>query len=262
MLNKMTEIKNVNSPQLHEWYILKTDAQLKVIEKELQTNTASRKVIVNLISEHKTVIELCCNYSYDELITTSNFLVLYHLKFDLSRVNLTQNNVNVSSITSLVNILIKTNKLIKTSTQKLIELQNSAVAFCVYKDAIDTFNIQLVDKILEGYSFNIGHNLRTIRIIKKERKRANINWNESNKVKALLIEQGKTPYNKETAPDGEKWLVYFTSDCEYWWYWNKSTPVPPYPNYRVYSFVPTRDAKIKLRQTLNSNTYAHLNYSE
>ena len=116
----------------------------------------------------------------------------------------------------------------------------------------------------------MGFGLSSIRIRKKKRVRANIDWGTSNKNKERILAEGKVPFNKDSAPDGIKWLAYHTSDYEYWWYWNKA--VSNVLHRTVYAFVPTAQSgkenvklvgtKALLRKKLADNPYAHLNFEE
>jgi len=103
------------------------------------------------------------------------------------------------------------------------------------------FNKLISDKISEGYCFEtiIGE----FEVVKKDRNKRSqmINWGESNKKKQVIINSGEIPFNKETAPTGINWFIYFTSEVSYLWKWIRSLSVKKY-----YYFIPCWDNKRKL----------------
>tara|TARA_Y100000385_G_C12721730_1_gene478948 strand:- start:153 stop:518 length:366 start_codon:yes stop_codon:yes gene_type:complete len=100
----------------------------------------------------------------------------------------------------------------------------------------------IIDYILDGKEFNMGSNLSTLSIVRMERdpRSPAIDWGESNKYKAELIEKGEELYNKET-DQGVKWQLYYT-DKEYLkYYWRKGKC--KVKNKSVYRFDATRGIK-------------------
>lgn len=61
-------------------------------------------------------------------------------------------------------------------------------------------------------------------------------WNESNKRRKEIEERGGTPYNGDTAPDGEKWLVYLTEGEFPYLIWSRSHY---FPMTRCWFFTPS-----------------------
>ena len=133
-----------------------------------------------------------------------------------------------------------------------------------FKNICNQFNIMIMDYILEGKEFNMGYNLSTLSIVRRERdpRTPRINWGESNKYKKELVEQGKKLYSADT-DSGEKWHIYYT-DSEYCrYYWNKSGC--KVQNKSVYKFVPTRGLKgnkEKLIHMLKSDELAYLKFKK
>lgn len=102
------------------------------------------------------------------------------------------------------------------------------------------------DLILDGETVYLGHHLGFIKVVPKKAK-GKVDWNESLKYKAKLIEEGKTPYNKDdhlkakaaNLPyDGVKWFIPYDNEIQHYINWY------PYsnklPNKRDYSFTPAR----------------------
>ncbi len=120
--------------------------------------------------------------------------------------------------------------------------RDDSVSKQTFVDICSEFNIMIIDYILDGKEFNMGSNLSTLSIVRMERdpRSPAIDWGESNKYKAELIEKGKELYNKET-DQGIKWQLYYT-DKEYLkYYWRKGKC--KVKNKSVYRFDATRGIK-------------------
>ena len=254
----------INTKEIYKFHMDKTYVQLITFEKELLGYKIGKSKLITLLSNHKQVIDKCCNMKYEDIINIKNIYELNRLDFNLAKINIFQENVNPSTIKSLASLILEVNKNIKDKEAKVLFLQNNSLAYVVYKQIIDSFNVRIIDKILEGYSFTMGYGLSDLKIRKKKRTKANIDWGKSNALKELILSRGGTPYNKETAPHGENWFVYFTSDYEYWWFWAKPQ-ASAIPNYTLYAFTPSNGingAKAKLRNLLKKNDFAKLNFSQ
>ena len=120
--------------------------------------------------------------------------------------------------------------------------RDDSVSKETFVDICGEFNIMIIDYILDGKEFNMGYNLSTLSIVRMERdpRSPAIDWGESNKYKAELIEKGEELYNKET-DQGIKWQLYYT-DKEYLkYYWRKGKC--KVKNKSVYRFDATRGIK-------------------
>jgi hypothetical protein len=120
--------------------------------------------------------------------------------------------------------------------------RDDSVSKEIFVDICSEFNIMIIDYILDGKEFNMGSNLSTLSIVRMERdpRSPAIDWGESNKYKAELIEKGEELYNKETG-QGIKWQLYYT-DKEYLkYYWRKGKC--KVKNKSVYRFDATRGIK-------------------
>tara|TARA_R100000951_G_scaffold9319_1_gene8279 strand:+ start:1413 stop:1889 length:477 start_codon:yes stop_codon:yes gene_type:complete len=114
--------------------------------------------------------------------------------------------------------------------------KNTFVSVC------SDFNIMIIDRLLEGKEFNMGHNLSTLSIVRKLRdpRSPSIDWGESNKYKQELLDAGTPLFNKETG-EGVKWHIYYT-DGEYLkYYWRKGKC--KVKNKTAYRFDATRGIK-------------------
>ena len=135
-----------------------------------------------------------------------------------------------------------------------ISQNGDGVDYATFKEILEKLFKKLAKKIIHGYKFTIGHGLGLIEVIKIKRKfhtnkdgvpKVAIDWGPSNKRKAELISEGRIPYNKKTAPDGVKWLIFHTalSYCRWKWYKKSYHMIP---NMTTYSFKPTHTNKREL----------------
>ena len=129
-------------------------------------------------------------------------------------------------------------------------------------DICAEFNMGMIDYLLEGKEFNMGYNLSTLSIVRKDRDPRNprVDWGESNKYKAELLAEGQELYNNETG-EGVKWHIYYT-DGEYLkYYWRKGKC--KVKNKSVYRFDATRGVKGnkgKLIELMKEDDLAYLKF--
>lgn len=140
----------------------------------------------------------------------------------------------------------------------------SPVDKTMFKNICSDFNIMIVDHILEGKEFNMGHNLSKLSIVRMERdpRAPRVDWAESNKYKQELKDSGEKLYDKETG-EGVKWQIYFTDEYYYKYYWRKGKC--KVPNKSVYRFDATRGLKgnkEKLTKLLKGDDLAYLKFKK
>tara|TARA_R100000742_G_C4260262_1_gene78079 strand:+ start:209 stop:682 length:474 start_codon:yes stop_codon:yes gene_type:complete len=134
----------------------------------------------------------------------------------------------------------------------------------LFRDICSDFNIMIMDYILEGKEFNMGNNLSTISILRRDRdpRSPRVDWGESNKYKEELIAEGKKLYDSKTG-EGTKWHIYHTDDfyCKFYWYKGKCRV----QNKSVYRFDATRGVKgnkDKLIRLLKEDELAYLKFKK
>tara|TARA_R110002050_G_scaffold216407_5_gene352482 strand:- start:547 stop:1020 length:474 start_codon:yes stop_codon:yes gene_type:complete len=142
--------------------------------------------------------------------------------------------------------------------------ENEYIDKAIFADICHTFNMGIMDYILEGKKFNMGNNLSTISIIRRDRdpRSPRIDWGESNKYKKELLDNGEEIYDHITEL-GTKWFIYHTDEfyCKY--YWNKGKC--KVPNKSVYRFDATRGLKgnkDKLIALLKEDDLAYLKFKK
>lgn len=140
------------------------------------------------------------------------------------------------------------------------------LSYAGFREVCEEFNKLVMEEILKGKEFHIGFRLSSISIIRIERNFKNppVDWNETNKYKQELLEEGYTEddfYHPDNNPDGKKYFIYHTDPWYCRFYWNKLGC--RVKNKSVYSFVPTRGKKgnvTKLKQLLKEDDLAYLNF--
>jgi len=142
--------------------------------------------------------------------------------------------------------------------------ENEYIDKSIFSDICHTFNMGIIEYVLEGKKFNMGNNLSTISIIRRDRdpRSPRIDWGESNKYKKELLDKGEEIYDHVTEL-GTKWFIYHTDEfyCKY--YWNKGKC--KVPNKSVYRFDATRGLKgnkDKLIALLKEDDLAYLKFKK
>ena len=141
---------------------------------------------------------------------------------------------------------------------------NTNINSNLFRDICSEFNIMIINYVLEGKEFNMGNNLSTLSIVRKDRdpRSPRIDWGESNKYKKELLKEGKDLYNSETGK-GIKWHIYHTDSfyCKYYWRKGKCKV----SNKSVYRFHATRGIKgnkEKLIYLLKNDELAYLKFKK
>ena len=141
---------------------------------------------------------------------------------------------------------------------------NGPISSKLFRDICTEFNVKVIESMLEGEVFNLGNNLSSISIVRKERDPRNtkVDWGESNKYKQELINSNEQLYDSETN-EGTKWHIYYTDGfyCKYYWRKGKCR----IPNKSVYRFDATRGVKgnkEKLITLLKTDDLAYLKFKK
>ena len=145
-----------------------------------------------------------------------------------------------------------------------IEEYDDTVNKNTFKKICEEFNIEIIESILEGDTFDMGNNLSTlsIRRVDRDPRTPRVDWGESIKYRKELESGGVELYNVSTGK-GEKWYIYYTDKfyCKYYWKKGKCR----IPNKSVYRFTPTRGLKgnkEKLINLLKTDDLAYLKFKK
>lgn len=101
---------------------------------------------------------------------------------------------------------------------------------------INSFHKDISNEIQLGYKFKPNDRLGTFNVVKDIRRGKTINWGASNKLKDAIIQSGGIPYNKENAPSGEKWHIYYSDKDYFKWKWFKEKATEFIKNSKYYMF--------------------------
>ena len=141
---------------------------------------------------------------------------------------------------------------------------NDSVDKNTFKKICEEFNIEIIESILEGETFDMGNNLSTlsVRRVDRDPRTPRVDWGESIKYRKELESSGVDLYNSSTG-EGEKWYIYYTDKfyCKYYWKKGKCR----IPNKSVYRFTPTRGLKgnkEKLINILKTDDLAYLKFKK
>lgn len=141
-----------------------------------------------------------------------------------------------------------------------ISKHGDAVDYAVFKEILERLFKKLAKRIIYGYKFTIGYGVGLIEVVKIARTfstnengvpKVAVDWGASNKRKAELLKEGRTPYKKKTAPNGVKWLVFHTALSYYRWKWYKKS-YHMIPNLTTYNFKPTYTNRMELAQYIKA----------
>ena len=141
---------------------------------------------------------------------------------------------------------------------------NTNINSNLFRDICSEFNIMIINYVLEGKEFNMGNNLSTLSIVRKDRdpRSPRIDWGESNKYKKELLKEGKDLYNSETGK-GIKWHIYHTDSfyCKYYWRKGKCK-VSNKSGYRFDATRGIKGNKEKLIYLLKNDELAYLKFKK
>lgn len=118
------------------------------------------------------------------------------------------------------------------------DLLHNDIEYLEFSKVSREFNRILSTKIMEGYKFMSPFG--QFEILKRHRAKKSIDWKSSKDKRQRLLDEGKIPYNKKDAPDGEKWFIYFTNEVHYYWKWIKHSAII------FYHFLPSMGNKRRL----------------
>lgn len=139
--------------------------------------------------------------------------------------------------------------------------------YWMYKEVLARFNKKASDAVIFGQVLNFGNRIGNLLIkkIRRNYKKAIVDWGESKRLKAEILVSGKELYLEwyelngikvdETTEGaelknngGEKWLIYFSDPWYLRWAWSKKD-ICKVKHSSVYRFAPTSDRSKKAGNT-------------
>jgi hypothetical protein len=128
-----------------------------------------------------------------------------------------------------------------------------------YYNFVRLFNRKISKEIIgKNYKFSTGFGV--IGVKKQKRTKPPIDWGSSNKLKQQIIDEGGTPFNKITNPQGTNWFIYFESSIRYKWDWFKDGSTKFIKDVAYWRFVPMSDNRKNLGKTVSKNPFAEIDY--
>jgi len=160
-----------------------------------------------------------------------------------------------STLEFKVKLLFTTSTRLHYSKERLNRYKNMKMPYYSFNYLNAAVNVEMTKSILRGYRFNFGLesiSMGQIKVEEIERKfdadgyptDRSINWDESNKCKQALLEQGIEVYSKDK-PTGKKWFIYHTEP--YIYYINWCISVWSHKCIKLFKFEPTTFINTKTR---------------
>lgn len=224
-------------------YIEFIKTKLDKYTNKLEDITEQKEYLSAIISANEMVYKKA-GIDIDEL-TYSN-----RRKFDIRLIKKHHFASNIellmqSYIVSYINLL----KLEQVCLNAIKQYSMLSIPYEYYRYIFVELNMEYIKAVLKGKQMNLGSGIGSIFVKEKERSldSKNIDWKSSNTLKQSIIDEGKIPYDKNNAPDGVKWHIYFTSTFTYWIWWKYSTLIST--NATFYKFIPTKFINGKARNS-------------
>lgn len=235
---------------IYEGYIIDLKERKLCLLDDKKRYEDSKNYLITKLEDYKHYLDNFTNIKFNEINKLDRAISeksLIHLA--------TVSGFSIEAVRRSLNMIVQINKNLVNIDEELKILKINTINESTAREIIETFNDKISNEILyKGYSFRIGGALGLIRIRKvlcDKRIKKRINWNESNKKKKELIEQGRLPFevlerdeNRKAISNngGEHWFVYFDQPFDYLWYWSKN---------RNIAF---NSAYFKFRPTIYNNT--------
>lgn len=218
-------------------YLQDIDIKLDKFNSKLVDTYEQQKYLLDIITANSEAYEIA-GINIDELTIGNKYkftipkLKKYHFVGE-----------KASILSTYITAYINTLKVEAICIDSIAQYSQLRVPYTFYRYMFIELNNKFSKAILLGNLINLGLGMGIISIREKKRnfdyERASkvVNWFESNKYKKELIQEGKTPYDSVSAPDGIKWHIYYTDDYSYWWWWEIQVGMP---NASYYKFIPTK----------------------
>ena len=256
----------VNTALMHKYFVESLKNQITDFTEKIKDNKKYKTNSTKKLVEFKSFIEKRLNLNFKKCLKLDSKEEVKNL-FKSKKSLFYKNCFDKIRYCELhLSIIIEAKFKINFFKERIESLKKDLIKYKQYAFIVRMFNEEVSDLIIkEGYKLKLGFKLGEIRIRKRKRldwKRP-INWGESNKTRQAIIDQGDIPYNKETNPDGKKWIIYYNDKYGYYWYWSKYQCYCK--NRDSYSFLPTQGPTgniKKLNQYRKFNPSVELNYKE
>jgi hypothetical protein len=207
----------LETKDLYKDYIIAIESKKLAVTIKLGQYQGSQEYFKNCIINNKEEFEQL-NINVDTLF--ANPFIAY------AKIKQLVENGQLNRVAHYVKSYVLAIKYYTLHKHLLDRLNKSIMPYEVYRQMIINLNGEISKHLLEGGYYNFGAAGRMY-ILEKPRTfffmgrkvSLPVDWGFSKKVKKQLIEDGKTPYDSRTAPDGIKWHYYHDTDFGYWYWW-------------------------------------------
>ena len=259
MSNKLT------TDYFYDSFINDQHHQMMVEVRRLSEYRKSQKYILERLEPYEYTIRQS-GINYKEFTKNTSKKVLKKIDDMFFSITI-QKKINKEDLVRLVRSLLAVNKLITRSSDRVTLLKSNIIPEKVFKQVLRAFNQGIVDAILKtGYEYTFGSSVGSlvVRGLPRGDKKV-VDWGKSYVKKKEILANGSIPFkavyddklNKIGDNGGIPWLVYFTNQLEYWWYWCKRGSNTE--NMTFYGFTPTF-TNIKLLNEHKKDPVFTMNY--
>jgi hypothetical protein len=129
---------------------------------------------------------------------------------------------------------------IKTINHSIGKAEGALLSLGEYAAITEMFNKAVIDEMIRhGYVFHLPFGLAYLYVKRYRSSKKQVDWGTTDIKRKEILDRGGKLYNKDTCPDGEKYLTYFEDDYIYFIQWNKNRCA--IPNKSFYAFVPYKE---------------------
>jgi hypothetical protein len=223
----------INGIEIYTDYITPFKKVYDEINEKVTEVKDTKKKCLDALIPHKGAIKIYSNFrfSYIKDITT-----LQNIEFSSAFTN----EEAIVEIKSLILTIANCNDKLEELLPQLNKASLPIIDSKLHRFILSTFNEGIMDKVFEGYEFDMGHRLSTVLAKRKSRMvfdkqgrtevKKIINWGDTNKKKAEILARGGTLYEvtkrdektNEILEDngGEKYICYHTGEHRNFLHWN------------------------------------------
>lgn len=207
----------ITSNLLYQMYIEVLNLKInELLEENISYHTVHNNLIGKLY-DYNPYIELCTNYSLNELLEFTDLTKFNKIYFSNDRVYINNELYTKEVLNLYLKNYIDINKIVVRNEQRINKLKSQRLEYQLYYNIIKRFNKGVTDAMIEeGYVFNPGDTFGKLYINKVEYSdEPRVNMPQSMINRRKLLAEGKHPYSaaeaKEYAERGEEYhgIKYF-----------------------------------------------------
>lgn len=209
----------ITSNLLYQMYIEILNLKInELLEENISYHTVHSNLMEKLY-DYNPYIELCTNYSLNELLKFTDLHKFNKIYFSTDKVYID----NIVYSKDILNLYLKNyieiNKIVIRNEERVNKLKSQRLDYKLYYNIIKRFNKGITDSMIEeGYVFNPGDAFGKLFISKVVSEEPRWDKPRSMIARRKLIAEGKRPYNEKEEKefldkglkyDGIKYFVYY-----------------------------------------------------